>query len=94
MKMPVNLEELTYHLDSNVEASLEVKLSAALLEEVFKTLSEQVHDHDVVHFAILSLLIAYKVQEWDKGLASQLMNQLALPEKHDVTLHLHSFFLQ
>ena len=91
--MPVNLEELTYHLDSNVKASLEVELSAALLEEVFKTLSEQVHDHDVVHLAILSLLIADKVQEWDKGLSSQLVNQLALPEEHDVTLHFHSFLL-
>ena len=88
------MEELTYHLDSNVEASLEVELSAALLEEVFKTLSEQVHDHDVVHLAIFSLLIADKVQEGDKGLASQLVNQLALPEEHDVTLHLDSFFLQ
>ena len=84
---------MTYHLHGDVEHSLEVELSAALLEEVFKTLSKQVHDHDVVHLAVLSLLVSHEMQEGHEGLASQLVNQLALPEKHDMSLHFHCFLL-
>ena len=76
-----------------MEHGLEVKFPAALLEKVFETLPEQVHDHDVVHLAVFGLLVADEVQEGDEGLASELVNQLALPKQHDVALHLNCFFL-
>ena len=47
----------------------------------------------MVHLAVLGLLIADEVQEGHEGLAAQLVNQLALPEEHDVSLHLDCFFL-
>ena len=71
----------------------EVELPSALLEEVFKTLTEKVHDHHVIHLAIFSLLITNKVELRHVCLCSKLVNQLALPEKHDVALHFYSFFL-
>ena len=58
------------HLHSNVKASLQIKFSSALLELVLKTLSEEVHNHDVVHLAIFRLLIADKVQVRHCGLSS------------------------
>jgi hypothetical protein len=82
-----------YHLSSDVEDCLEIKLPTAFLKEIFKRLPKQVHDHDVVHFAIVSFLITHKVKEWDESLASELVNQLALPEQHDVALHFNSFLL-
>ena len=85
---------LTYHLHSNVQTRLHVELSSALLEKIFKTLAEQIHDHNVIHLAVLSFLIAHEMQEWNKSLSSQLVNQLALPEQHDMSLHLDSFLLQ
>ena len=83
----------TYHLDGDVEHGLEVELASALLEEVFETLAEQVHDHHVVHLAVLGLFVADEVEEGDEGLSAQLVNELALPEQHDVSLHLDGFFL-
>jgi hypothetical protein len=84
----------TYHLHSDVQYSLKVKLSAALLKKVFQTLSEQVHDHDMVHLAVLSFFVTHKMKERNEGLASQLVNQLALPKQHNVSLHFNCFFLQ
>ena len=63
------------HLDGDVEASLEVKFPSALLEVVFETLAEEVHDHDVIHLTILRLLVADEMQIRNRRLASQLMNQ-------------------
>ena len=76
-----------------MEHSFEVELATALLKEILQTLSEKIHDHDVVHFTVLSLLVANEVEEGHEGLAAELVNELALPEKHDVALHLHCFFL-
>lgn len=76
-----------------MQDSFQIEFTTALLEEVFKTLSKQVHDHDVVHFSIFSLLVSNEMKEWHEGLASKLVDQLALPEKHDVSLHLDSFLL-
>lgn len=73
---------------------LQVKFAAAFLEEIFQTLPEQVHNHYVVHFPILSFLISYEVKEGNECLASELVDKLALPEQHDVALHFNSFFLQ
>ena len=81
------------HLDSDLQTSLKIKLASALLEQVFQTLAQQIHDHDVEHLALLSLLVSNEMQEWHKSLASQLVDQLALPEQHDVLLALYSFFL-
>lgn len=85
---------VTYHLSSDVEDSLEVELAPAFLEEVLERLTEQVHYHDMVHFSVFSLLIADEMKEGDKSLSSELVNELALPEQHDVALHFNSFFLQ
>lgn len=72
------------HLDGDVEASLEVKFPSALLEVVFETLAEEVHDHDVVHLAVLGLLVADEMQIGNRRLPSQLVDQLRLPEKHNM----------
>ena len=74
------------HLDSDVEDGLEIEFASALLEQIFQTLSQHVHDHDVVHLSILGLLVTNEVKIWDGGFASQFMDQLTLPEKHNVLL--------
>ena len=84
---------MTYHLNGDVEACLEVELAAALLEEIFEGLTEKIHDHDMIHLAVLSLLVANEVQEGHESLSSELVDQLALPKEHDVSLHFDSFFL-
>ena len=76
-----------------MEDCLEVKLATTLLEEVFQTLAQQVHHHDVIHLSVLRLLVTDEMEEGDEGLASQLVDQLTLPEEHDVTLHLYGFLL-
>ena len=63
------------HLDGDVKASLEIKFSSALLEVVFETLAEEVHNHDVVHLTILRLLVADEMQIGNRRLASQRVNQ-------------------
>ena len=78
------------HLDGDVEASLEVKFPSALLEVVFETLAEEVHDHDVIHLTILRLLVSDEMQIRNRRLAPQLMNQFRLPEKHNVLGIFHS----
>ena len=60
----------TYHLNRDMEHCFEVKLASALLKEILKTLAEKVHHHHVIHFAILSLLIADKVKKGDEGLTT------------------------
>ena len=49
------------HLHGDVENSADVELSSALLEEVLEGFTEHVHDHDVVHLAVLCFFIAHKV---------------------------------
>ena len=78
------------HLDGDVKASLEIKFSSALLEVVFETLTKEVHDHDVVHLTILGLLVADEMQIGNRRLASQLVDQFRLPEKHNVLGIFHS----
>lgn len=77
-----------------MQHGLQVKLASALLEEVFERLAEQVHNHDVIHFTVVGLLIADEVEEGHEGLSSHLVNELTLPEKHDVSLHFNCFFLK
>ena len=74
-----------------MEDGLEVEFAATLLEEIFQTLAQQVHHHDVVHLPILGLLVADEVEEGYKGLATELMDKLALPKQHDMPLHFHCF---
>ena len=76
-----------------MQDGFEVEFATALLEQVLKTFSEQVHHHDMVHFSVLSLLVADEMKEGHEGLASQLVDQLTFPEEHDVTLHLYGFLL-
>jgi len=78
------------HLSGDMENCLEVKLSAALLEQVLKRLSEHVHHHYVIHLAILGFLITYEMEIWYSGFASQFVNKFGLPEKHDMLLVLDS----
>ena len=49
------------HLDRDVENGADVELSSAFLEQVLEWLTEHIHDHDVVHFAIFGFLISNEV---------------------------------
>ena len=53
-----------------MEDCLKVEFAATLLEEIFQTLAQQVHHHDVIHLSVLRLLVADEMEEGDKGLAS------------------------
>jgi len=77
-----------------MEYSFEVKLSATLLEEIFKTLSEKIHDHNMIHLTVLSFLVTHKMEEGHKSLSTELVNELTLPEEHNVALHFDCFFLK
>ena len=79
------------HLSGDMENCLEIELSSALLEQVLKRLSEHVHHHYVIHLAILSFLISYKMKIGYSGFTSQFVDKFGLPEKHDVLLVLDSF---
>lgn len=63
------------HLQSNVEACIKIKLFVAFLEEIFKTFSEKVHNHDMMFLTLDCLFLANKMNAWHRGLASQLMNE-------------------
>ena len=52
-----NLDSLD-HLGGHMKNGLQVKLAAALLEQVLERLAEQIHNHDVEHFTVLGLLVA------------------------------------
>jgi hypothetical protein len=52
-------------LDSDAENSLQIELSSALLEEILKTLAEEIHHHDVVGLVIVGLLISNEVKVRD-----------------------------
>lgn len=78
-----NLDSLD-HLDCDVQASLKIELSPALLELVLKTLAKKVHNHNVVHLAVFGFLVAYKMQVGHGGLSSELVDEFALPEKHNM----------
>jgi len=64
-----NLNPL-YHLSRNVQNCFEIKLAPALLKEVFQTLAEHVHDHDVVHLAVLCLFVTHEMEVGNCSLAS------------------------
>ena len=83
----------TYHLNRDVQARFQVELATTLREEVFQTLAQQVHDHHVVCLAVVGALISHEVQERHEGLAAELVDELALPEKHNVSLRLNRFLL-
>jgi len=74
--------------------SFQVKFTSAFLKQVFQTFAKQIHNHHMVLLSIISLFIAYIVETWDAGFATQFVNKFALPEKHDVLLRLLSFFLK
>jgi len=80
------------HLDAldqlhrDVQHRLEIELAPALLEEVLQTLAEHVHNHDMEHLSVLGLLITHKVEIRHRSLPSELVDELGLPEKHDVLL--------
>ena len=54
--------KLDYHLDSNQEYCLEIELSSALLEQVLKTLAQQIHNHDMEDLVFVLLLISNEVK--------------------------------
>ena len=53
--------KLEYHLNGDAQDSLEVKLSSALLEKIFKTLAEQIHHHHVIGLIVFGLFITNEV---------------------------------
>ena len=49
------------HLHADLKARLQVKLTSTFLKEVLETLTQEIHNHYMKHFAILSLLVADKM---------------------------------
>jgi hypothetical protein len=90
----VTKDILTYHLEGNVADRLQVELAAALLEKILETFAEEVHNHNMVLFSLVSLFISYIVEARNASFAAQFVDQFAFPEKHDVLLRFFSFFLQ
>lgn len=80
------------HLVRTMKTGAQVKLASAVLELVFQTLSKEVHDHDVKHFAIFVFMVTNKMQIWNGRLSSHFMNQLGFPEKHNMLGILDSLF--
>ena len=76
-----------------MEHCLQIELASALLEKILKRLAEQIHNHHVVHLTVVSLLITDEVEEGHESLASHFVNELGLPEEHDMPLHFDSFLL-
>lgn len=74
------------HLLSDEAASLQVELALALHEQVFETGAEHVHDHHVELVLLVCLIGADVVQGGHVRFSPQLMNELALPEQHDMLL--------
>lgn len=68
------------HLNGDVEHCLQVKFAVTFLEQVLERLSELVHNHNMVHFAALCLLVTNEMEVWHCSFASQLVDQLRLPE--------------
>lgn len=85
-----NLDPL-YHLDSNVEYCLKIEFSSAFLEQIFKRLTKQIHDHDVEHLSVLGFLVSDEVEVWNRSFPSQFMDKFGLPEEHDMLLVFDSF---
>lgn len=79
------------HLDGNVKNSLEIELVMTFLEKVLQRLAQLIHDHNVIHLAIFSLLISDEMKIWYCGLSSKFVDELGLPKEHNVLLILHSF---
>ena len=77
------------HLRGDVQDGFEVEFAATLLEQVLERLAEQVHYHDVIHLTIFGLLVTDEVKVGNCGLSTQLVDELGLPEKHDMLLVLH-----
>jgi hypothetical protein len=57
-----------------VKHCFEVEFATAFLEEIFKGFTEQVHDHNVVHLAVVCLLVANEVKEGNKGFPPELVD--------------------
>ena len=53
-----------------MEAGLEVKLAATLLEKVLERFSQQIHHHDVIVFTGLSLFITHEMEVRDVSFAT------------------------
>jgi nucleoid DNA-binding protein len=49
-------------LNGDAQDSLEIKLSSALLEKIFKTLAKQIHHHHVIGLIVFGLFITNKVK--------------------------------
>jgi hypothetical protein len=73
---------------------LQVELAAALLEKILETLAKEVHNHNMVLFAFVGFFISHVMEAGDASLSAELVNQFALPEKHNVLLRFFGFFLQ
>jgi hypothetical protein len=45
-----------------------------LLEQIFQTLAEQIHNHYMVHLPVIGFLIANEVEKGYKSFAAQLVD--------------------
>lgn len=88
----VDLLDAADELDGDHEHSLEVELALAGLEQVLKGRSEEVHHHHMEALVGDRVVRSNVVQIWHVGLASELVDELGLPEEHWVPLILLCFF--
>jgi len=88
----VDLFDTVYELLGDHQDSLEVELALASLEKVLKGWSEQVHDHHMEALVGHRVVRTDVVEAWHARFSSQLVDELALPEEHDVLLVLGCFF--
>jgi hypothetical protein len=65
---------------------LQVELATALLEKILETLAKKVHNHNMVLLSLVGFFISYVVEARDAGFATEVVDQFALPEKHNVLL--------
>ena len=78
--------KFTYHLKRNVADCFQIELASALLEKIFETLSEKIHNHHVVLFTFVCFFVSYVVEAGHASFTSEFMYQFAFPKKHNVLL--------
>ena len=69
------------HLLSNMADGLQIKFAITLLKQIFQTLAQLIHNHNVENAAIFALFVSYKVEVGHPGLAPQFVNQFGLPKQ-------------
>lgn len=88
----VHLLDAHQHLPGDEQDRLQIKGALAGLEEVLKGGPEKIHDHHVKILVRHTVVCPDVVEARNARFATQLVDELALPEQHDVLLVLRRFF--